>query len=152
MLLVKNHYVFKELSLFDPRTRRLFPTEEEYDYATNISGRYSNVDDELIALYREDGRLRLLLNDRVYDFDQLRFTVLSKRKTVVGYEIRWTREVLVDLCNQCVYRRQYNNFCEEFVDDDMLMIEPEDFDFYLFLRNVSRDSGRKERILAAFVE
>ncbi len=152
MLLANNYYVFKELSFFDPETYRLVSTDEKYDYSKKISGLYSNVNDELIVFYRRNGRLNLLLNNCFYDFDQLQINVVNRKKTVVGYELRWEREVEITLRDQIIYKYGYSNFCQEFVDDPTPFMDPEDFDFYLLLRNVSKDAPRKERFFTSFVE
>ena len=151
-LLVENYYARGEYSLYDSREDRLVPIENKKELSLNFSGFYSNIDNELIVFFRNGGRLRLLLDGHVYDFDQLHIDVENKKNSVVGYELRWIREVTVTFCDHIVYKRKYGNFCQEFVDDPTPFMEPEDFDFYLFLRNVSKDSPRKERIFTNFVE
>lgn len=148
MLLVGAFYRRGERSLYDPETRRLIRVDDKKELSEKTFGFYSDIDGDLIVFYRDDERLRLLLNDRVYDFDELRIVVLQKETIAEGNEKRWTREVIVSRGNQCVYKRRYRNFCQEFVFDFTPMAEPEDFDFYLFLRNVSTNLPWKRRIFA----
>lgn len=121
-----------------PKTLKLFPTRE-----TVPKGSYVKINGDLLVLYREkaDSPLRLLLEDRVYDFEQLSFSVKQIDDTSRNfYETRYIREVVVHCCDQEIYRRRYSNVVHESYFDEF----PEDFDFYLYMKLLSTDERAKK--------
>lgn len=106
-------------------------------------GCYAKIKGDLLVLYREeDGApLRLLLDDRVYDFDQLSFSVKQIDDTSRRfYESRYIREVVVHWRDNEIYRRRYRNVVPELYFDEC----PEDFDFYLYMKLLASDERGKK--------
>lgn len=151
MIVVQNYYCCKDYWTYDLDTRRLSdPVDQRSLELTEVitRGHFRNVDNELLVLYREEDEapLRLLLKDRVYDFDQLTFGVKQIADiSRFAYELRYIRETTVRYCGKEIYKRQYTNVVPESFFDEY----PEDFDFYAYLTLLSKDERRKKIMYTA---
>lgn len=142
MSLLQSHEKSDRVAEFDPSSGKL----EEFSRSKDLQrasqdpvGSYGKVGTKTVILYREGGNLLLRIDGR--DFDLAQHTV---RITRIGS----TRRVRLLRCLSTVSEWEYQVPVLEppLSHDPTPFIEEEDFDYGLFLENISRDIARQSRL------
>lgn len=153
MLIVKNYYIFREYRYYDLVSKVFIPIEQDNADSswTNgslfLSGFYSNVSRHHVILLRKNAALVLSVDSEEFPFDELVISSHTVKKTVdCHHQIFWVRHLTIRLHDSVIMDTDYDDIVPTFEEDFTLFMESEDFDFGLFLENLSKDKNRQSRL------
>ncbi len=116
-------------------------------FSIHFSGFYSNISKRPIVLFRENTTLYLVIDSQTFPFDPLTISSYTIKKTVGDHhQIFWIRHLTIRLHDRVIMDTDYDDICPTFEPDFTPFIEPEDFDFGLFLENLSKDKNRQSQL------
>lgn len=127
-------------TLYMPSQRTRFRTIRDWR-RVNCDGVFKFVHGTFHAIFRYDERVHLACGPQVISLTP---RVTSKIEKIEPGETRRFR--LFD-GGMCIYDVSYTDYERE-IEDDFTMTDPEDFDIFLLMQNVVRDSDRQVRFYA----
>jgi len=146
MITVGNYHVFADVHWFDPLTREISASLGNLKVRPRTCGFFASLGCEKFVLYRQQ-QLMLLIGHTNYAFDDLDISTNTiSRLPSQGHEIYFLRHIKIYCHNKIVFEGDYRESGPYFEDDYTPMMELEDFDFGLFLENISKDKERSKRL------
>jgi hypothetical protein len=142
MILLQSQDKFDDLAVLEPDTGQLtwYSKEQTPDLASHpIAGHIAYLNGHMLALYRDTGVLHFRIDDN--DFALTRQTRIELARGDVNI-LKVVRDDVMLL--EWTYKPP---IIEPPLDmDPTPFVEEEDFDFGLFVYNVTKDAGRRNRI------
>ena len=137
ILLLRSHDHFGAFADFDPATNELtIHPEQQESQGRNTAGWFASVDGNYATLFRLGHDLFLAYCARVYPITEDTYA------TVEGGEIK--RKFTLTASGKPVVSIDYQIPKSPIPAEwDFTQTEPEDFDFFLFVRNMLKDPGRR---------
>jgi hypothetical protein len=133
---------FAELFVLDPRAgtlRKVMRADNPDIAAMHIAGCCKELNDSILCVYRENGNVRLRVDDETFDFDEI--TVFWREDDYGNRTLRLSSG------KQVVYEAKYRiDDVDELCIDMVPMLEEDDVDFGLFLYQIFLDKDRRSRI------
>ena len=138
-LLLQSHDRFDEFAEFDLDIRSLTMHSKQREpekWGEPAAGWYSVVDGVLVVLFRLDHELFLSVGEKSYAIDTAVHARVEGGETLRRFILVRGEEELVNV----TYRAPRSTVPPEL---DFTQTEPEHFDFFLFVRNILEDPGRR---------
>lgn len=140
MILLQSQDKFDEVAELDPASGKLRWLSKEQARSPHIQGHVSRLGNKVACLYRsDDGTLHFRIDNQVFPLNPGTFVSHTKGRPNTLSVIRGGTVLY-----KWVYTSPDIDPPLEF--DPTPMVEEEDFDFGLFVSNVSRDPERREGI------
>jgi hypothetical protein len=146
-LLLRNYHNSKEYICYDLVKKEKTFCKKDITY--NINGYFSKIHDKIIILYKTD-TLYLEIDSKIFPFNQL--TIMTNDVSIkrLRGKITSIRHFIMIYNKQIVYETNYDEILPKFEFDMTACIDDEDFDFGLFLENLSRNIERQSRIFNSY--
>ena len=143
MTIVQNYHKYVDLRLFDPLTQAISSHSlNEASECKEIHGFFACLGGVQFVLYRQQERLMLSIEGVNTTFDDLTISTSTISRIVSqGNSIYFLRHIKICSDNKIIFENDYTESGPYFADD-FTIYEAEDFDFGLFLENLSRNSER----------
>jgi hypothetical protein len=143
-MLVQSHQSFDTVADYDPATQTFFAFSRRAEPARlsePITGAYEILGGKRIVLYRRRNALYLDVDHRTIPLNEHSVDVLSAKSY---------RLLRISRGGNVVLELKYPApvLDPPVAEDPTPFVQEEDFDFGLFLRNVSRDTARQSRMYA----
>ena len=153
MLIIKNYYIFRKYRYYDFVSKIFIPIEQDdadsswTDGSLPLSGFYSNVSRHHVILFRKNAVLVLSVDSEEFPFDELVISSHTVKTTVdCHHQIFWIRHLTITLHDNVIMDTDYDDIVPTFEEDFTPFMEAENFDFGLFLKNLSKDKKRQARL------
>jgi hypothetical protein len=152
MLTIKNYYVFNEYKYYDPSSNLIVPFRRgevnfpSVDDSFCFNGYYSEISKKEIVFFRENATLFLLIDFQKFIFDHFSIHSYTQKRSLVNHQVHLVRHITIKSHEMIIFDDDYDEIVPTFEMDMTPFAEDEDFDFGLFLENVSKDKSRQSRL------
>jgi hypothetical protein len=151
MFLIRNYYAFSDIRLFNPITTTLKKQDTSIllpdDHQKYTKGFFATVAGKQFVLFRQKD-LYLTIDAQFYLFKGLCISTNDVHIQYSGYEINKTRQMTIQKDKKIVFQSNYTDLMTTYDNDPTPFIEEEDFDFGLFLENLSNNPEQQQRLFA----
>ena len=146
MIVIQNYCKYADLYLFDPLAQKTSAPLARMDKRPEVQGFFASLGGVPFVIYCYQERLMLLIEDASYLFDDLDVSTNTiSRIPSQGHEVYFLRHIKIYRNDKIIFEKDYNESGPYF-EDDFTMYETEDFDFGLFLENLSKNRERQGRL------
>jgi hypothetical protein len=149
MTIIQNYFKYTDFRLFDPFTQTIsLDLLNEVRASEKIYGFFACLGGMQCVLYRQQGRLMLSVKGINSVFDDLSVSTMTISRIVSGDIIYFLRHITISDDSQIIFETDYTENGPYF-ENDVTMYEVEDFDFGLFLENLSKNRERRNVIFTS---
>jgi len=150
MTIIRNYYKHADFRFLDLLTQTISFPLEDVSERSKIHGFFAYLGGIQFVLYRQQrltqAPLILLIGNTKYNFNELNVLTNTISRTTLQSEFFLLRHIQIYCDNKIIFEKDYDEIGQMFEWDPTTFIEAEDFDFGLFLENISKNKERCRRL------
>jgi len=144
-IILECYYKYYKYANYIPSEKKFESYQIDSSLQVKHSGFYSYLDGVLIKIFRlGDSPLQLEIEEDRCVFEDLKITTRDVERIRDDYKIFQKRHIIIQEGERVIFDTDYDEIEVTFENDPTPMIEDEDFDFGLFLENLSKNRVRQK--------